>query len=60
MSGQKSVYKESEKREIDDKDIKIIANSNVKYQEPKTRIKRYRVDDSLFPDNVKKGLREEY
>ena len=56
----KAIRSESEKRKIDDKDMKTIANSNVKYQEPKARIKRYRVDDSLFPDNVKKGLREEY
>ena len=56
----KAIRSESEKRKIDDKDMKTIANSNVKYQEPKARTKRYRVDDSLFPDNVKKGLREEY
>lgn len=56
----KAIRSESEKRKIDDKDMKTIANSNVKYQEPKARIKRYRVDDSLFPKNIKKGLREEY
>lgn len=56
----KAIRSESEKRKIDDKDMKTIANSNVKYQEPKARIKRYRVDDSLFPKDIKKGLREEY
>lgn len=56
----KAIRSESEKRDIDDIDMKSIAGSNVKHKEPKVRIKRYRIDDSLFPDNVKKGLREEY
>lgn len=56
----KDIRDESEKREINDIDMKNIAGSNVKHKEPKVRIKRYRIDDSLFPDNVKKGLREEY
>ena len=26
----------------------------------KVRIKRYRIDETLFPKNIKKGLREDY
>lgn len=60
MSGQKSVYKKSEKREIDDINMKNIAGGDVKHKEPKARIKRYSIDERLFPKNIKKGLREEY
>lgn len=56
----KDIRDESEKREINDLDMKNIAGSNVKHKEPKVRIKRYRIDETLFPKNIKKGLREEY
>lgn len=56
----KDIRDESEKREINDIDMKNIAGSNVKHKEPKVRIKRYRIDETLFPKNIKKGLREEY
>lgn len=56
----KDIRDESEKREINDIDMKNIAGSNVKHKEPKVRIKRYRIDETLFPKNIKKGLREDY
>lgn len=57
----KEIRKASEEDSISDKDMERIAEQVIARDVPKpSRPKRYRVDDSLFPASVKKGLREEY
>ena len=55
------IAKASEEDSISDKDMERIAEQVIARDVPKpSRPKRYRVDESLFPASVKKGLREEY
>ncbi len=57
----KEIRKASEEDSISDKDMERIAEQVIARDVPKpSRPKRYRVDESLFPASVKKGLREEY
>lgn len=57
----KEIRKASEEDMISDKDMERIAEQVIARNVPKpSRPKRYRVDESLFPATVKKGLREEY
>lgn len=57
----KGIRKASEEDSISDKDMERIAEQVIARDVPKpSRPKRYRVDESLFPASVKKGLREEY
>lgn len=57
----KEIRKASEEDMISDKDMERIAEQVIARDVPKpSRPKRYRVDESLFPATVKKGLREEY
>lgn len=57
----KEIRKASEEDSISDKDMERIAEQVITRDVPKpSRPKRYRVDESLFPASVKKGLREEY
>lgn len=57
----KEIRKASEEDMISDKDMERIAEQVIERDVPKlSRPKRYRVDESLFPASVKKGLREEY
>ncbi len=57
----RAIRKESEAHPISDVDMQEIAGSNINQDTTKPpRPKRYRIDESLFPPAVKKGMREDY
>lgn len=59
----KEIRKASEESEdaISDIDMQRIAKQVIEQDIPKkSRPRRYRIDDALFPETVKKGLREDY